>query len=116
MPDRTPEEVFGHHAEALIKGDLDELVADYSDDAVLITPTGPRYGREGARESFTELLGIVPEATWEVPVSVFAGNLLLIEWKAQSSRASIADGVDTFVFADGMISGQTIRYTVQTSP
>jgi ketosteroid isomerase-like protein len=30
---RTPEEVFRHHAEALGAGDLDEIVADYSDDA-----------------------------------------------------------------------------------
>ena len=38
---RTPQEVFGHHAEVLIAGDLEGIVADYSDDAVFITP-GPR--------------------------------------------------------------------------
>ena len=37
---RTPEEVFSHHAEALGAGDLDEIVADYADDAVFISPTG----------------------------------------------------------------------------
>ena len=30
---RTPEEVFQHHAEALVAGDLDGIVADYADDA-----------------------------------------------------------------------------------
>ena len=30
---RTPQEVFQHHAQALGAGDLDEIVADYSDDA-----------------------------------------------------------------------------------
>jgi hypothetical protein len=30
---RSPQEIFKHHAEALIAGDLDEIVADYTDDA-----------------------------------------------------------------------------------
>ena len=37
---RSPQEVFGHHAQALSAEDLDEIVADYSDDAVFITPAG----------------------------------------------------------------------------
>jgi ketosteroid isomerase-like protein len=31
---RSPQEIFKHHAEALTAGDLDEIVADYTDDAV----------------------------------------------------------------------------------
>ena len=34
---RTPQEVFQHHAEVLIAGDLEGIVADYSEDAVFIT-------------------------------------------------------------------------------
>ena len=30
---RTPQEVFQHHAEVLIAGDIDGIVEDYSDDA-----------------------------------------------------------------------------------
>ena len=46
---RTPEEVFAHHAEALGAGDLDEIVADYADDAVVITPAGTMRGKDGVR-------------------------------------------------------------------
>jgi hypothetical protein len=35
---RTPQQIFEHHAGALIAGDIDEIVADYADDAVFITP------------------------------------------------------------------------------
>ena len=43
---RTPEEVFQHHAQALGAEDLDEIVADYADDAVLIPRAGSaRQGR-----------------------------------------------------------------------
>jgi hypothetical protein len=31
---RSPQEIFKHHAEALIAGDLDEIVADYTDDGI----------------------------------------------------------------------------------
>ena len=41
---RTPQEVFQHHAQALGAGDLDEIVADYTDDAVFITPAGVQRG------------------------------------------------------------------------
>jgi hypothetical protein len=46
---RTPQEVFQHHAEALGAGDLDEIVADYADDAVFITPAAVLRGRAEAK-------------------------------------------------------------------
>ena len=33
---RTTQEVFEHHVAALVSGDMDELMADYADDAVLL--------------------------------------------------------------------------------
>ena len=42
---RTPQEVFQHHVQALGAGDLDEIVADYTDDAVFITPAGSSVAR-----------------------------------------------------------------------
>jgi len=44
---RTTQEVFQHHAQALGAADLEQIVADYADDAVFITPTGVRHGRRG---------------------------------------------------------------------
>ena len=57
---RTPEEVFAHHVQALGAGDLDEIVADYADDAVFISPTGVKRGKDGIRQAFTQLLADVP--------------------------------------------------------
>jgi hypothetical protein len=45
---RTPEEVFQHHAQALGVGDLDEIVADYTHDAVFITPAVVLRGKDGS--------------------------------------------------------------------
>jgi ketosteroid isomerase-like protein len=110
---RTPEEVFQHHAQALGAGDLDEIVADYSDDAVFITPAGVRRGKDGIRAAFTQLLADVPNADWALPTQIYEGDALFLEWTADSEKTRVDDGIDTFVFRDGLIRLQTVRYTLQ---
>jgi len=110
---RTPQEVFAHHAQALGAGDLDEIVADYADDAVFITPAGVKRGKDGIREAFTQLLADVPNAAWALPTQIYEGDVLFLEWAATSAATKVEDGIDTFVFADGLIRVQTVRYTLQ---
>jgi hypothetical protein len=110
---RTPEEVLSHHAQALGAGDLDEIVADYTDDAVFITPAGAKRGKDGVREGFTELLADVPNADWDLKTLIFADDILFLEWAADAARTRVEDGIDTFVFRDGLIRVQTVRYTLQ---
>lgn len=110
---RTPQEVFAHHASALIAGDIDEIVADYTDDAVFITPSGIRHGTDGVREGFTALLTDLPEATWDVPTQIFDGDVLFIEWSAVAKQTRAMDGVDTFIFRADGIRLQTVRYTLE---
>ncbi|HET6548195.1 MAG TPA: nuclear transport factor 2 family protein [Solirubrobacter sp.] len=113
MASRTPQEVFQHHAEVLIAGDLEGIVSDYADDAVFITPGGVLRGKDGVREGFTKLLGDVPNADWDVPTQIFEGDVLFIEWSARAASSHVEDGVDTFIFRDGEIVLQTVRYTLQ---
>ena len=110
---RTPEEIFQHHAEALGAGDLDEIVADYTDDAVFITPGGVRRGKDGIREAFTQLLADVPNAAWDLKTLIFENDVLFLEWAATAAATKVEDGIDTFVFSDGLIRLQTVRYTLQ---
>jgi ketosteroid isomerase-like protein len=110
---RTPQEVFQHHAEVLIAGDLEGIVSDYADDAVFITPSGTLHGKDGVREGFTKLLADDPDAEWAVPTQIFEGDVLFIEWSAHSEKTKAEDGIDTFVFRDGLIRVQTVRYTLQ---
>jgi ketosteroid isomerase-like protein len=112
MAERTPEEVFAHHAQVLGAGDLEGIVSDYTDDAVFITPAGVLRGKDGIRQAFTKLLSDVPNAAWELPTQIYEGDILLLEWKAESARTRVEDGIDTFVFRDGLIRVQTVRYTL----
>ena len=109
---RTPEEAFSHHAQALGAGDLDEIVADYTDDAVFISPAGVKRGKDGIRAAFTQLLADVPNASWDLKTQIYENDVLFLEWAADAAATRVEDGIDTFVFRDGMIRVQTVRYTL----
>ena len=98
--------------QALGAEDLEEILADYTDDAILVVQKQVYRGKDGARQVFTQLLGDVPQAEWELD-TVFADDVLYLEWKATGGGRKVEDGIDTFVFADGMIRVQTVVYTVQ---
>jgi ketosteroid isomerase-like protein len=110
---RSPQEVFAHHAQALGAGDLDGIVADYAEDAVVISPTGVLRGLDGVRTAFTQLLADLPNASWDLPTQIYEGDVLFLEWTADAGSTRADDGIDTFVFRDGMIRVQTLRYTLQ---
>ena len=110
---RTPQEVFQHHAQALGAGDLDEIVADYADDAVFITPGGVQRGKDGIRAAFTQMLADVPSAAWDLKTQIYEDDVLFLEWAADAAATFVEDGIDTFVFRNGLIRVQTVRYTLQ---
>ena len=80
---RSPQEVFNHHAQALGAEDLEEIVADYSDDAIFITPAGVLRGKDGIRQAFTKLLGEIPQATWDLKTTIYEDGILFLEWDAE---------------------------------
>jgi ketosteroid isomerase-like protein len=83
---RNPQEVFPHHAQALGAEDLDGIVADYADNAVVITPNRLLRGKDGIRENFVQLLGEVPQAAWDIKNTVYEGDAMLPRVAATASR------------------------------
>ena len=104
---RTTQQVFEHHVAALVSGDMDELMADYADDAVLLTLEGSFAGK-GAIQAFFEgmlqsLSNFVPTGS-EIAVE---GDTLLLQWAADTDTVSIPQGVDTFIIRDDKIQRHT---------
>jgi uncharacterized protein (TIGR02246 family) len=109
---RTPEEIYASHGQALVAEDLDGLVANFAEDAVQISPAGVRQGRDGIREGFAQLFKDLPQADWDMKTTLFGGDVLFLEWSARSGNNQAEHGVDTFVFRDGLIQAQTVRYAL----
>jgi len=108
---RTPEEIFAHHGQALGAEDLDATVMDFAATAVLVTPDGVRRGKDAIRNFFDGLFKALPKAQWGLK-TIYVDNLLFLEWTGDSARASVSDGVDTFIFKNGLIQAQTVRCTI----
>lgn len=110
--EQTPQEIFQRHVTALSLGDFDSLVSDYAEDALIVTTTGEYRGRDAIRGLFEELAKALPELSLSAEAAVFADNLLLLQWRADSTLNTVPDGVDTFVFDAGRIQAQTISCTL----
>ena len=108
---RTVQEILRHHGEALAAGDLEDLVSDYTDDAVLITPQGTFGGKAGARDAWLGLFGDLPNAKVDVASVIIENDVVLMEWSASSDKGRVDDGVDTLVVGGDGIRVQTVHYT-----
>lgn len=49
--------VIDHHLQAFLAGDVDEVMKDYSDASVFMSPNGVAHGRDEIAAVFTRLLG-----------------------------------------------------------
>ena len=74
---------------------------------------GVQRGKDGIRQAFAKLLGRDPAGGLDIKTTIYEGDILLLEWGAEGGGNRIEDGIDTFVFRDGLIRVQTVRYTVQ---
>ena len=109
---RTPEEVFAHHVQSLGGEKLEEIVADYTEDAILIVNKKVYRGKDGARQVFAQLISDLPQAAWQLE-TVYADDVLYLEWTAVGGGRKAEHAVDTFIFQDGMCRVQTVDYTLE---
>ena len=112
---RTPQQVFDHHVQAIVARDLEGVVEDYAEDTVFITPDGVLRGKDGIRQAFQKVFDDLGDAELALKTATFEDDALFIEWTAKGSTVRVDDGIDTFIFRDGQIRLQTVRYTVVPS-
>jgi ketosteroid isomerase-like protein len=55
----TTEEVLGHHMDAIVATDIDEIMADFADDAVRFHPDGTVEGKAAITEFVTSFVQIL---------------------------------------------------------
>ncbi len=101
----TTKAVLDRHMHTLLAGDVDGVLADYADDAALISAERIVRGREGLRAMFSN----IPPGSFEgftVTKEVCEGEIGLIEWTSKH----VGFGTDTIVVRDGKIIAQTVAH------
>lgn len=97
-----------HHLQAISAMQLDEIMLDYADDAVLMTADRSFHGRAEIQQFFqTALSTMPPEMTAGLTMirQDVVGDVAYIVWK---SEPFVKMGTDTFVIHGGKIVAQTV--------
>ncbi len=59
---RSTEQIYQHHMDALTNGDFPAFIADYADDAVLMTMEGAHAGKDAIQTYFVNALSAMPNS------------------------------------------------------
>ena len=103
----TTEAVLNHHLQAIFSRDLDAILSDYTEDAVMFTPFGLSKGPDQIRATFAAIMNLVtPEVMAEMKLGQqnIDGDFAYILWTA---GAHITTASDTFCVRNGKIVMQS---------
>lgn len=104
---RSTQQVVEDHILALNSGDIAKIMADYADDAVLLMLDGGYVGREAIGAFFEGALRGMPNLELSTGAAAVEGDMLLVQWSAESDTVSIPEGVDTFIVREDRIQRHT---------
>jgi hypothetical protein len=107
------QKIVEHHLAASGEANIDEVISDYAENAILISDGTVIKGKQAIRQTFEQLLlgpnpGQAEDAAAPSPLKVirsaYEENLGFIVW----SMGDGTIGSDTFVIEDGLITIQTV--------
>ncbi|MDZ7693460.1 MAG: nuclear transport factor 2 family protein [Balneolaceae bacterium] len=102
-------QVVNHHWETFVANDLDGVMADYTEESILITPDTTYKGLDAIRANFVRAFEAYPadSSTLILNKTVVEQEIGYITWEATTPDFNLRFGTDTFVIEDGKIVRQT---------
>jgi uncharacterized protein (TIGR02246 family) len=102
-------DVLNRHLSCFAAGDLEGIMADYREDAVLFLPGEVRHGLEAIRAHFVGAFAefAKPGASFTMHHQAVAGDYAYIVWTAETADNHYDLATDTFVVSNGRIVAQT---------
>jgi uncharacterized protein (TIGR02246 family) len=102
-------DVLDRHLSCFAAGDLDGIMADYRDDAVLFVPGDVRRGLAAIRAHFVAAFAefAKPGASFAMQHQAVDGDVAFIVWTAETADNRYEYATDTFVVSNGRIVAQT---------
>ena len=112
---RQTKATLTHHLEAFGKGDVDDVLSDYTEESKLFTPDGVLEGTAAIRPLFEKFFGemLPPGSEFKMIKQIVDGETAYIVWTAESEKLKFVLGTDTFVIRDGKIVTQTFAAHVE---
>ncbi len=103
------QKVLEHHLTAFGENNLSSILADYSEESILVSPDSTYKGLQQIEAFFASILPSFPseETTSEIDRMVIDNELAYVVWHAKSPTVEVPFGTDTFIIEDGKIKLQT---------
>ena len=107
--------ILNHHLSSFAKGDIDEIMKDYSEQSILFTPDGMFEGLEGIKNLFADFIPnyLPPGSDFKMIRQDVKGQTAYIVWSAESKNYLFPIGTDTFFIKDGKIFAQTFAAKIE---
>lgn len=107
--DNTVEQTLMHHLIAFGDNNLDEILKDYTEESIIMTPNGSIKGLSEIREFFVAFFAVIPTgSSFTMKQKTIVGKVAYILWASESSSTKISMGTDTFVFDGNKIQYHTV--------
>ncbi|MFH5884379.1 nuclear transport factor 2 family protein [Halalkalibaculum sp. DA3122] len=103
------QQVLDHHWKTFVENDLEGVMADYTEESILITPDTTYRGLDAIRDNFISAFEAFPagESTLTLKKSVVEQEVGYILWEASTENFDLIFATDTFIIRDGKIVRQT---------
>jgi hypothetical protein len=110
-------EAFGRHVAAFTSGNLDAVMNDFGEQAMVVTPDGVFEGPEKIRALYAGLLaefGVIDRGDspgLTLDALLVRHDTLFIAWHAESMRRVFPFGTDTFICNGDKFERQSIAFS-----
>ena len=119
----SPQAVLDHHVKAMTAGDLDAVMADYADDALLVAPHGIAPGQSNVsgndvfsgkaniRKFFAVLTDKDHNPSFKTMTSTFesrGNDVMLMKWMQNKGKPDQVSGTDTWIIRGGKVITQVV--------
>jgi len=111
----TTEDVLDHHLDAFTAQDLDETLADYTDESVVITNVGTFRGLDEIEGLFADLFEEFSQEGSRIDLEqkTVEDEYAYIVWNGETPENDYEFCTDTFVVRDGTIHRQTFAGKIE---
>ncbi len=110
---RIAQQVLDDHLAVSFNGTVEEdLEPNSAEDVTVVSNWGVEHGLDGMRRMAELLRSQLPDCTLAYRLRIVAGEVAMLEWRADSPAGSVRDGVDSYVVRNGRIQAQTLHSTL----
>jgi hypothetical protein len=110
----TTQSVLDHHMKTFLGNDLEGIMADYTEESVLVTPNNTLKGITEIRDNFARVFTMLPKdsISFKMNKSLVVKDLAYIIWECDAPKIKFVYGSDSFIVQNGKIIRQTFAGVV----